>query len=320
MSRYDVIIYAESKLQVQITKYLLEHVFRGRKVLVIIPDEQYRPATQADYECYLTRVNLHGYKKWFASLRATAPKALPDLSCSLFIASVLTGLNSLFWEQHIQYDRLGLLDDGTGTLFSLEFGRVFESRRVASVFRWHNLWSALSGKPGIEHSQQVRQRISAYFSVYHKRYDPFETTHIPLFGSEPDAAILEEYAFVGQPFVALGQLDKQDYYQMLESVSAELGQTLTYFPHPKEDKEQLKTAPFLSVMDGVSVEEYYKDKRPQRLLSVSSSVLINLSLRFDPSFINYVPVDMPRYPDIKKYHLLMERMGVKKISESNYVS
>ncbi|HOZ84990.1 MAG TPA: polysialyltransferase family glycosyltransferase [Niabella sp.] len=318
-SEFDVIIFVETGLQSKIAAWLLDNIFKENTTLVIAPNQTLRPQTLREFQYYKTYMDLHGYKKLPLSLIRRVTKPIPKFKCRIFIASFLTGLNSLFWERHINYSELGLIDDGMGTLYSLEFERIFESPRVQNIFSLINVIQNLAGKEKLNNSSDLKVLIKNYYSIYHKTYEPYNTYFVPLFEHVNNPTITKEYAFVGQPFVELNQIDLNEYLDLLKAISQRIGNQLTYFPHPKEDQNKLSGLSYIKIIDkGKGVEEYYANKRPTMLFSVYSSVIVNLSLKFGSDFIYYTPLEMKRYPDSEKYYLLMDYLGINKFGDALY--
>ncbi|WP_367914030.1 polysialyltransferase family glycosyltransferase [Leadbetterella sp. DM7] len=242
---------------------------------------------------------------------------IPEFECEIFIASFLTGLNSCFWERKIKYQKLGLIDDGLGTLFNLKYQREFESPRIESVFKIYNFLAMIntSKLPRIFCANHIKKSITYYYSVYYEEHELFKTVHIPIFKTEKNFIITDEIAFIGQPFVEQKQISSRDYINMMEKIRDKFGEKISYFPHPKENRvnyeEPMK---FFNIIADLRVEDYFIDRRPKLLLSISSSVLINLKLRFGAESIYYVKLDTIKNKDIYKYYDLLESMGIQPLN------
>jgi hypothetical protein len=313
MEIFDVVVYIESALQTKIVAWLIDNEWCARKVLVVAPNKLYFPQTKNAFDKKETGVDLHGYKK-IAQTFGTILKTRKSLKANLFVASHSTGLNSLFWEAHVEYNELGLIDDGTGTLISLEFNREFESARVATIFRLSNVFFRLLGKQRLRSSIDLQKLNKHYFSIYHKNFKPYETHFVPLFSEVKDVQVTDEHAFVGQPLVELGQIDRTEYIEILKKVQWKLNHSLLYFPHPKEDISKVLEVQGITIMSELGVEDYYKFKRPAALVSIFSSVLLNFSLKYGTSFIYYIPYELTKYSDCNLYYKLMDEFNINRMA------
>lgn len=317
---YDVIIYIETKLQNLIAKYLIDTNFKNDNVLIIAP-KSFIKESVSNVSFYKSTVNLHGYSKAIPSLISLILSKKPKLICDLFICSFMTGLNSIYWESIIKYKNLGLIDDGTGTIYNLEFKRDFENKRIENIFTYYNVLSLVGIVKRLETKQKLKSILSVYFSIYYNEFESLNVEHLPIFNAKSSSENVDEILFIGQPFVEANHVQFNDYLDRLKTISNYFHSYLTYVTHPQEKENKFEGIDFIKIKKlNCTVEEYVETSKPKTIIGFTSSALINLSLRYGNNGIYYCQMPVNNYPDIENYYKLLEKFGIQKLRiPKNYV-
>jgi hypothetical protein len=314
---YDYIFYSESILQKRVIENILKYKISKNCRILIIYRDPYIPSYSNEFSnlaILKLRYSFHGIKNCVKSLMY---RKLSRYICNNLVASFLSGLNSLYLESVIQYKNLILIDDGTETLIHLFFEKKFMNKRIRQIHYIYNIFCSLFNFRKLKTINEIKSCISEYYSIYFNTFDPYTVEHLDLwFDLNLNEKLInksEYIAFIGQPFVEIGWINKKEYLAILDRITLYFkSNSIIYYLHPAEKMSKFNgynniNINFVRNQEAIELllikSDYYA------ITSISSTALINIKSLTD-SKIFYFPFQFNNENQI--FYDLFDKFGIKK--------
>lgn len=294
MPHFDAIFFYDSHFQKLVVEYLIKEKYSEKSCLVI--DAIGGKYSWADNTVHL---GFNTLKQSLSSLK-NIRKFPKNLSCDEIVGSWLTGNNSNFLLSSIQYKKIVLIDDGIGTPVILKVGDIFKlvDYKYKLNFLLLRILFLISGKKQPLRNPKIIACVAKYWSLYQgevslnkERITPFNTDFEIVKGQK---------AFIGQPFIDYGMMDKESYLETLNNIRG--GSTLRYFPDPSEKWYLGQNIDGLDIAEkGEPLEvRLQKEGMPEEIYTFVSSAILNLKTIFPAT--NGFFVRMPNAKKFRNYY------------------
>lgn len=312
--KFDIIIYCESILQYNIIDKILVSL-KDKKCLIITKDYYKFQNSNQNHIIKISTVDLHGFKKtlFFSNKNHLFSKKIYE--CGVFIASFLTGINSLFWESKISYKELHLIDDGTGTLYNIKYKRDYTSNTLRSIVNIFNIFNYILNKPKICYTNYtIQQKIAHYYTIYPLITSSFKSvTNVEIFNKISAKKPINAIAFIGQPFIKTGEITKEKMFKILETIYKVEKTKIIYFKHPYEqDYSNIYDIDIEFVRIPEGIEHHLTKYSYKKIITFQSSALLNLKnvLVIDDNILYFIRL-ITSNEVFNNYYTIFEDFGIQ---------
>ena len=313
---WDVIVYIETVLQSKIVKEVINE-YKDKKVLIICQGDYKLLKESVNCEIVRSRYSLHGYKQYAKSVKNGILVNKKYYKCTTFIAPLLTGINSIYYESIVEYEELCLIDDGVGSIYAIKYDRPYENNRLKKIVSIHNALCWLMGEKNIKYDNcTIKKIINKYYSLYHDVVSGYNVKRVMPFYDLSPVCSTEAILFVGQPVVEKNMMTEKKLFELLVSIAEKEGRNVDYYMHPNEKAnkgykyhENIKYLRSSGCVEDVVVINGYR-----KIMSFQSTVLINLTLLSDRVRRDIYRVDIQKKKSAidLRYDRIFEGYGIER--------
>ncbi len=255
------------------------------------------------------QINLNGIKPVLRSLRSR--QTLPAISAGELVCTAFTGFNCRLFLTSIEYEKLSIYDDGTGTPVILKDGR-YVTRSVHNVVRYlfASIYTLLRYGKALPSDKRILGRLDTYYSIYPFVDERYTKEHAPQLRIVAlDYFHTRRYMLrdaVG--YISTGESGMKN--SALARAVAAQGRKPEYYPHPHEDVSAVDKALISGIIRPQgTIESYFEEKGvPGRLYGEISTAFLNLKLMGCPSKMTvFYKYDKAR----QSYFDLFETVGIE---------